>query len=1239
MPAEQQQNRPISAPSPTSKTTSKYSNKDGSKFITVRKSSAEESPTLKDTPKMPSKPEQPAPKAALNKSTPMGVNGGAPPAINRKKQKRRQKQAARAAEQNPATEEAQTAVVSTNGHDYSHPPLQNGDYAHPDGQSLEYENQDFDDPDYYSEEDQYYDPHHPANGIVHPTAPATKKKSRKKKGRSDMMEQHSSQLSGVANSQLTRAPPHHHQVPQPPQPLSVPSSRISKDRIWNTSTQEERERIKEFWLGLGEEERRSLVKVEKEAVLRKMKEQQKHSCSCTVCGRKRTAIEEELEVLYDAYYDELESYANREQDPLPPLTQGPAKSFGHMARVPHHGQLPPLPNIQQATHGSIAELDDEDEVEEEDYSGTDGEGYSDEGEDEPPPGAASDFFSFGNSLTVQGGILTVADDLLKNDGKKFIEMMEQLAERRMQREEEAQNAAYSLGHPPLMSQHSHAGHNHPPLPEDEEYDEEEEDDYDSQEEEEYDDEEMDTMTDEQRMEEGRRMFQIFAARMFEQRVLTAYREKVAAERQEKLLEELAEEEKVGDMQKAKKAKEAQKRKEKKRLQKVAKEEEKARKDADKAAEEATLKAIEDKKNDDLRIKKEEKARKKEVERKQAEEERQRKEADKIKRQQEEKDRQVEAERKQREQKEKERRKREEQKKKEREEREAKEKEVKHRKEREELERRERDVKLRTEREAKERSRREEVQTTQAARRGQPNISVPMPPGLIAHNSSGIQSPHLQIATPAIPKAPAVRQRQASQQGSVQSSPKTPQVTHGSSKSTSPGIPLPLQNTLGPIGPPGKAQNHISHAPPFPSQTTMAPPPGIAPVTSGLGMTPLGINGLPMNHSPNPPSSNRGIGLDMGYQQHGSGANRGYASPSPLTYQNGFPTVNHGSQYMPGTGRGAYNHPIGGPPGMHHPSAGHGSQGHPMQPHSQPHSRQPSGSLDQSTSDLSAPGQPIARPAPIQRPSSTTPQQRAEEQRSRSQKDVEDLSNHLGSSALLGDDTEEPAPLPGMDGRRQNGMANVSRPGFGPAPSFQGVASGGIDPFAMQQPPPGLMWGNQGQFPGDMQRGSAWPGQAGTNWTIPQSAFGSIGGRPHASRPLTVRLLTCSACRSLSNNLRINSFHDVSRVLQQVQNIQPPQESRISLQEMLLICETEGNDQNGGGVFIIKQEEGHTLIKYEPDDRRGGPSMPGRGGAPGDIGSPIPSAGAPAFGGSSGFAAARPFQPLGPGGSITSPSGF
>lgn len=44
-------------------------------------------------------------------------------------------------------------------------------------------------------------------------------------------------------------------------------------------------------------------------------------------------------------------------------------------------------------------------------------------------------FNFAKSLTVKGGILTVADDLLKNEGKKFLDMMEKLAERRVKRDE------------------------------------------------------------------------------------------------------------------------------------------------------------------------------------------------------------------------------------------------------------------------------------------------------------------------------------------------------------------------------------------------------------------------------------------------------------------------------------------------------------------------------------------------------------------------------------------------------------------------------------------------------------------------------------------------------------------------------------------------------------------------------------------------------------------------------------
>lgn len=72
------------------------------------------------------------------------------------------------------------------------------------------------------------------------------------------------------------------------------------------------------------------------------------------------------------------------------------------------------------------------------------------------------------------------------------------------------------------------------------------------------------ITEAERMEEGKRMFQIFAARLFEQRVLQAYREKVAKQREEQLLRELEEEEDSKKAKEEKKAKEAQKKKDKKK---------------------------------------------------------------------------------------------------------------------------------------------------------------------------------------------------------------------------------------------------------------------------------------------------------------------------------------------------------------------------------------------------------------------------------------------------------------------------------------------------------------------------------------------------------------------------------------------------------------------------------------------------------------------------------------------------
>lgn len=72
------------------------------------------------------------------------------------------------------------------------------------------------------------------------------------------------------------------------------------------------------------------------------------------------------------------------------------------------------------------------------------------------------------------------------------------------------------------------------------------------------------MTEAERMEEGMRMFQIFAARMFEKRVYDAYLERQSQRHQEDLLAALLNEENSKKAREEKKAKEAQRKKDKKK---------------------------------------------------------------------------------------------------------------------------------------------------------------------------------------------------------------------------------------------------------------------------------------------------------------------------------------------------------------------------------------------------------------------------------------------------------------------------------------------------------------------------------------------------------------------------------------------------------------------------------------------------------------------------------------------------
>ena len=687
------------------------------------------------------------------------------------------------------------------------------------------------------------------------------------------------------------------------------------------------------------------------------------------------------------------------------------------------------------------------------------------------------------------------------------------------------------------------------------------------------------------MEEGRRMFQIFAARMFEQRVLTAYKEKVAKERQQKLLEELEEETRADSQKKEKKAKDAQKKKERLQQKKQAVAEEKAKRDTAKAAEEKALRDAEEKKAEDARKRSEEKRKKKEAQKKAEEEERLRKEAEKQRRLQEQRDRQAELEQKQREAKEKERKEKDELRQKEREAKEAKEREAKERKERQEKDRKDKEAKAKAEKE----------QASNAASQAHKKAPVPIPSNLQPYPAT-IASPAVQIATPAVPKAPTpIKLRTNSQQDSNGSIPQTPQSS-GMSQNVSPVPSTPQQGSPGPIGPPGKAQNQPQLFHPQAASAShpllKSPPPGMP----FAGMQPLAMGGFQPGMPMMAPGYAGRMHHDPMFPQHLSGPMRPLPNGMPM-----HPGFN--MQQMP-QGRGfPLQHPPPGFPQQLPNNLGGIGQAFAKEnvPPSQTHSRQQSASFEKPT-DVSATGvhaQPIARPAPIGRPSSVVHGSRLGDN------DMDDLSSHLGSSALL-DDSDEPFAS-GAGARRSSAApGNITRQNFAAAPF-------GIDPTTFGSPISsfGNTWGGPPNPFGTSLPGANYMG----GWGSGPSPNSSFGGGPQTVRTaqprgVAVRLNICRACKNLEGSTS-DGFYDVNVIKDQVAHLTISGDAPVSTQEILDICETEGNAMNGGGSFDIRNDGGQCSIRYEADL----PNSQRPVGAPGEIGSPIVGGGMMArFGG-------------------------
>jgi hypothetical protein len=726
------------------------------------------------------------------------------------------------------------------------------------------------------------------------------------------------------------------------------------------------------------------------------------------------------------------------------------------------------------------------------------------------------------------------------------------------------------------------------------------------------------MTEEQRMEEGRRMFQIFAARMFEQRVLTAYREKVAKERQQRLLEELEEESRQDSQRKAKKAKEAQKRKDRAAKKKEAIAEEKARKDAEKAAEEQARLAEETRKAEEQRMKMEEKKKKKEAQKKAEEEERLRKEADRQRRIHEQKEKQAEQERKIREAKEKEKKAREDAK--------LKEKEAKDRKEREarDREKKEKDLKAKSDREAKEKQK----QDDRAAQKATASIPITLPKRPAQHAvlpaavptapAASFTSPKVPVATPALPKAPTpMRPRQPSQQESrTASSQAASQTGSTPSQNPSPHPITPIHTSPGPVGSMTRAGN--SSAQGIPQETSQATSPLNTPAKAlptqpgAFNVPPMGMPYPPPGMPPMPPGFANRVPQDAAFGPFGGAFRAPGMMPMPP-----------GISGPPG-GRGfpmPHPHP---PPGFSQPMDAQFpgisqafTPSPPKENHSS-HSRQPS---YEQVVPLST-SQPIGRPAPIGRPSSVVHGQRQASGSSAAGRMIDFEDHHLGSSALL-DDSDDALQDLGTAATRPSNAAPGPRLGFPPMPF-------GMDPMFPSGHNP---WGPSGTaqaglFSPPPPPGFG-PGSVPVAWgppAQPSSAFGAQGGlgRPNQPRSVAIRQMLCRTCKELAEDYKLadvksefgkDGYIALEAVKAQIDLLNSGEP--VTESELLDICDTEGNHLNGGGNFDVRRDRmGNAVIRWVSGNGSLDAPLLQRavGAGPGDIGSP--SIGGGSFSGSS-----------------------
>lgn len=350
--------------------------------------------------------------------------------------------------------------------------------------------------------------------------------------------------------------------------------------MWDSSMSlEEKKKIRGFWVDLPEAKKKVIVDVSSEDVLAAVRSEPRPSCNCRACGTRRLMLEKELEKLYRGYYS------------LRRLADSSVDEHQMNCRLVDTflGVVPVVPD-------SVGPDQEED-------------------------------------------VMSVAEDLLQNDGRKFISLVQQLDNEWKTRtgspatnsspaanSSSTANSSTAANSSPATTgeqvqvatnEHAHShdhSHDHSHAHSDG-YDEDYDDEYDddSQYSDEYDDDYYEKEEEtRQRLEETNRMLQMLTGKILRRKLLGAYKEQVAEESRRALLEELEAEELEKKQKEARDRERKEKQKEKKRQQQIAREEEKKRKENERLE-------LEEKQREEQRQRAEEGRKRKEAERKKKEE--------------------------------------------------------------------------------------------------------------------------------------------------------------------------------------------------------------------------------------------------------------------------------------------------------------------------------------------------------------------------------------------------------------------------------------------------------------------------------------------------------------------------------------------------------------------------------------------------------------------------------------------